>query len=124
MPRPLNAALCPLMAEQLYCWRCDVVLPTLDEREWAELEPLLVLSLEDVKRYRAENAGSLSEAGTKGLGRAALARYREITGFEETNINALWHHRLSLYGPPCTSCGKPLRTPRASFCAACAAPRA
>jgi len=111
------------MAEQLYCWRCEVVLPMLDEREWQELEPLLVVSLEDVQRYRAEHACSLSEASTKGLGRAALAKYREITGFEETNINALWHHRLLRYGPACTACGKPLRTPRASFCAACGSPR-
>jgi hypothetical protein len=112
------------MAKQLYCWRCDMVLPMLDEREWQELEPLLVLSLEDVKRHRAEHASTLPDALSNGLGRRALARYREITGFEETNANALWHHRLSLYGPACTACGKPLRTPRASFCASCGSPRA
>jgi hypothetical protein len=52
---------------------------------------------------------------------AALARYFEITGFRETNPNAIWHHRLSLFGPPCASCGKLLRTPRAKLCAACGA---
>jgi len=48
-----------------------------------------------------------------------LREYERITGFHETNINALYHHVVSLYGPPCSKCGKPLRTPRARFCAAC-----
>jgi uncharacterized OB-fold protein len=50
-----------------------------------------------------------------------LERYREITGFEETNACAAGHHVVSLYGPSCRACGKPLRTPRARFCAACGA---
>jgi len=52
-----------------------------------------------------------------------LDEYNRLTGFRETNPNAVWHHRISLYGPPCGSCGKPLRTPVATFCAACGAPR-
>ena len=51
-----------------------------------------------------------------------LETYRETTGFDETNPNAVMHHRLSLYGPPCDACGKPLRSPTAKFCAACGAP--
>jgi hypothetical protein len=42
-----------------------------------------------------------------------FAEYVRITHYAETNPNAVWHHRLSLYGPPCRSCGKPLRTPQA-----------
>jgi hypothetical protein len=53
----------------------------------------------------------------------ALRRYNELTGFGETVMNALWHHRVSLYGPPCRMCQKPLRTPRAQWCAACGANR-
>lgn len=53
----------------------------------------------------------------------ALDLYQRLTSFRETNPNALWHHRMSLYGPICASCGKPLRTPEASFCAACGARR-
>ncbi len=48
-----------------------------------------------------------------------LAEYERITGYHATNFNAVWHHRLSLLGDPCVNCGKPLRSPRARFCAAC-----
>ena len=47
-----------------------------------------------------------------------LSRYFELTGFEETNANAVWHHVADQYGAPCSSCRKPLRTP---MCAACGA---
>ena len=49
----------------------------------------------------------------------ALQRYEQITGMRETNINAVFHHRISLLGEPCLRCGKPFRTPQARFCAEC-----
>jgi hypothetical protein len=48
-----------------------------------------------------------------------LDYYNELTGFGETEPNAIMHHRIAQYGPPCENCGKPYRTPEASFCAAC-----
>ena len=48
-----------------------------------------------------------------------LREYERITGFHETNINAFFHHAISLYGPPCSNSGKPLRTAKARFCARC-----
>jgi hypothetical protein len=48
-----------------------------------------------------------------------LNYYRELTGFAETEGNAIMHHQISQYGPPCENCGKPYRTPQSSFCAAC-----
>jgi len=53
-----------------------------------------------------------------------LDEYNRITGQGETNPNAIWHHRIALYGPPCRACGKPLRSPGARFCAACGSTRA
>jgi len=94
----------------------------LDEHEWAEVLPHLTKGLEEIKAYRAAHGVSLAEAKDVIYGKGALQRYFEITGFRETNINALWHHRLSLFGPPCSLCGKPIRTPRAKMCAECGTP--
>jgi hypothetical protein len=48
-----------------------------------------------------------------------LEMYRLLTGFPETVPAAVAHHVISMYGPPCPRCTKPLRTPKAKFCAAC-----
>ena len=45
--------------------------------------------------------------------------YFNLTGEMDTNPNSIIHHRIALYGPPCENCGKPYRTTKASFCAAC-----
>ena len=107
------------MAKDTYCWRCDKVIPMLTDQEWAIMEPALTQAIADVQTYRTAQNVSLGEAMTHGLGKTALAVYQELTGFAETNPDAIWHHRISIYGPPCHSCGKPLRTPQATFCAAC-----
>lgn len=48
-----------------------------------------------------------------------LDYYNSVTGEEETSPNAIMHHSITRYGSPCEKCGKPYRTPQASFCAAC-----
>jgi len=95
----------------------------LTEDEWQTVSPFLSNGVAQIKAYRDQHGCSLAEATSKGFGRAALDAYGKLTGFKETNANALFHHRLCLYGPPCESCGKPLRTPQARFCAACSCER-
>lgn len=73
-------------------------MPMLLESEWEEIRPLLYPETDE---------------------KAALQTIEKITGMQETNINAIWHHRASTFGPPCGNCGKPLRTPKAKFCSEC-----
>ena len=96
----------------------------LDEREYAEMTSLYMQGMLFVKKYREETGASIQEAVPRSERYAEmLARYEAMTGFRETNPNAVMHHRLSLYGPPCNRCGRPLRTPRAKLCGSCMAPR-
>jgi hypothetical protein len=109
------------MAKMLYCWRCKQEVPMLDEHEWELIKPSLTEAQEAIKAYRATHGTSLSGAKNQVYGSGAFRRYFEVTGFREASINTIWHHRLSRFGPPCAACGKPLRTPRAKFCAECGA---
>src|SRR5271166_6633262 len=89
----------------LWCWRCKTEVPMLDEEEYRR-----VLSL------RGTGSG---ETIRQREFEPVLSEYERITGFLETNPNAIYHHRAALYGRPCVRCGKPLRTPQARICAAC-----
>jgi hypothetical protein len=112
------------MAQPLYCWRCEMVLPMLDEEEWARLEPLLVASIESIQRYRRQHGVSLDDVPIPKMYWSALSMFQKITGVAEIKPQALWHHRRSNLGADCIHCGKPLRTPQANLCAACGEPRA
>lgn len=107
----------------LYCWRCKKDVPMLDEIEWDELYPHLIDHIETIKAYRQKHDATLEEAGVQHFEQGALDRYFAITGYRESDVWELWHHRLKEVGSPCTSCGKPLRTPHAKFCAECGAPK-
>ena len=82
----------------LYCWRCKMDIPMLDGSE--ELARVLPF-LHSFDRQRA------------------LDEYFAITGCRETNSRALWHHVTASHGPPCSGCGKPMRTSEATHCVMC-----
>lgn len=84
----------------LWCYRCKMDMPMLDEAEWRLVESKMF----PVTRSRLQDG---------------LAEYNRITGLNETNVNAVFHHQISLYGPPCPRCGKVLRTPVAYKCFEC-----
>jgi hypothetical protein len=93
----------------------------LDEHEWELIKSSLTEAQEAIKAYRETHGTSLREAKDPVLRQGTLRRYFELTGFRETSIKTVLHHRLSRFGPPCAACGNPLRTQRAKFCAECGA---
>ena len=93
------------MSKVLWCWRCQCDMPMLEDHEASEVF--------------APMRGDELARNLKGAKAEALERYFRVTGFRETNLAAVYHHVVSQYGRPCSSCGKPLRTPRAKMCAAC-----
>ncbi len=95
----------------------------LDEAEWPEMHDALSNGIRNIQTYRVRTGANVHEATTPERLRLHYAEavdlYERLTGVRETVPLAIWHHRLSLYGPPCPTCGKPYRTPQAKLCAAC-----
>lgn len=107
--------------QRLWCWRCKAEMPMLDEAEFAEITELYRQGMEATKAFRQRWNIPMEKAEAEERMRPMLHRYTEMTGYVETNPNAVMHHRLSLYGPPCGLCGRPLRTPKAKLCGSCMA---
>jgi hypothetical protein len=87
-----------------------MVVPMLDEQEYS-------IAMD----YYSEGFKIFGvEASTKGERfKRLLDYYFELTGYRMTEPNAVMHHRIQIYGPPCEKCGKPYRTSLAKFCASC-----
>jgi hypothetical protein len=83
----------------------------------AEYERVFRIFRECVEASKKVPAGSLSQAL-----QPVLDEYQRLTGAALLNANEVLNHRISQYGSICRFCGKPLRTPKASYCAACGAP--
>jgi len=88
--------------------RCKMDMPMPDADEYRQVAALLDQGRGESRREQIFGA--------------FLQEYERITGYHETNPNALFHHRISLYGSPCAHCGKPLRTPRGKLCGSCIKP--
>lgn len=84
-------------------------IPMLDDEEFAVAAKLYTNGFRMIRSGLSENERM----------QPLLDYYEKLTGFKETVPNAIMHHQISQYGPPCESCGKPYRTTKASFCAAC-----
>jgi hypothetical protein len=95
----------------------------LDETEFAEVSALYADAMRSLKAYKIDHAQD-SQDVIHARFQPIREAYLRLTGFAEGNHNAIMHHRLSLYGPPCTACARPLRTPLARHCAACGKDRA
>ena len=109
------------MPEWHYSWRDRAEVPMLTEDEWQQILPAFYEPADRLERYRLTNAARRSGALADIDAVPVLVRYRELTGFTESNALAIWHRRRSLYGPVCTACGRLIRTVRARYCAECGA---
>jgi len=103
----------------MWCWRCNMEVPMLDEAEFAVVEKLYSEGITNRKEFCLKHNVSFSKCPINEFFAPVQDAYERMTGMKESNHNAIMHHRISLYGVFCEHCGKPLRTPRASFCAAC-----
>ncbi|MBL0320409.1 MAG: hypothetical protein IPP74_14135 [Alphaproteobacteria bacterium] len=107
--------------KKMWCWRCQGVVPMLDETEYAEASHIYSMCTKNVKKFRQENRTPLAESPIDTLFKPLRDWYQQKTGMINCHQNAIIHHRISGYGEPCKSCGKPLRTPNAKLCAECGA---
>jgi len=96
----------------------------LDEAEFATVSELYSAAVRTIKEHsRHWDASCRAELHMRQY-RSVLDAYHSITGSEHNGHPwLLMHHRISIYGPICSTCSKPLRTPKASYCAACGADR-
>lgn len=97
-----------------WCWRCRMEVPMLENEEARKAYQLYGVGMKNL------SGGIEREVRFKEI----LDYYKEVTGWDETEPNAIMHHFVDIYGPPCENCSKPYRTPKANFCAACGNKRA
>jgi hypothetical protein len=108
----------------MYCWRCCTDVPMLDEAEFAVVEALYAQAVITIKATALVQDTGIRAEFIKQQDKPVLDAYRRITGHNHTtHPSDLMHHRIAKYGPICVECEKPLRTPKAKYCAACGADR-
>ena len=101
----------------LWCWRCKADVTMLEEDEYRRV----VMDRTAISEYLKDPTQNMGQLKVEWFQRMCDG-YEAITGVRESASSNVFHHRLADYGPPCSNCGKPLRTARAKFCAACGHP--
>lgn len=103
----------------MYSYRLKRAVPLLTETEFAPIERSLQSHFGQIKRYLEEHPGfSIGEARANCCA-DAMESYERVSGVRLAHPDQLYWVRMSLYGAPCPTCGRPFRTPRAKLCAAC-----
>ena len=74
-------------------------MPMLDEHEFEQVDAIYRQCIEAIQRDRAEHELPLQSIDLAAACAPVLAVYNELTGFAETNPNAILHHRTAFYGP-------------------------
>ncbi|HEY7687819.1 MAG TPA: hypothetical protein VH835_03960 [Dongiaceae bacterium] len=95
----------------------------LEGEDWAQISILLDRRTEQIKEDRKVQGSTLDEFLRQQHDEPLSETHFKLTGVRLKDVNAIYHHRVDLFGPPCKHCGKPLRTPQAKLCAECGAPR-
>jgi hypothetical protein len=94
----------------------------LDEEEFSSISRLYSECVRATKSFREATGAPLKGAHLDERFKPVRLRYEVLTGMKDCHHTAIMHHRVVLYGPPCSRCGKPLRTPKAKLCGSCMAP--
>ncbi|MGX5172436.1 hypothetical protein ACUR5C_07920 [Aliikangiella sp. IMCC44653] len=106
--------------KEYFCWRCDRIMPFLEETEWNEVSPLLGDAMQAIKDYREKHQCDLETARVN-CKPEAMEKFEELTGMPGVHFETIYHHRLSEWGIECNQCNELLRTPRAKMCVNCGA---
>jgi hypothetical protein len=96
----------------------------MDEDEFARVYATYLDGIRTIQAIRERDDVSLAESPVREMAARVRREYEALggtPGFGDPgdDVHHVLKHRLADYGPLCTACGRPLRTPEASLCAAC-----
>ncbi len=91
----------------------------LDEQEFARVAEIYAEATRAVALYRRRHDLTKETVPTELLLQPVRHEYQDITGVFEPDPTVIMHHRVALYGPECSNCGKPLMSPEARSCGVC-----
>ncbi len=117
--QPLIAPTIRQTMQITWCWKCRAEVPLFDETEWLRLEPLLRDGMQATMDYRRDHQVALVDVDLSLVYKNALDAHEDMTGTRPADPFTMWHHRRADFGPPCTNCGRPLRTPGVTECHEC-----